>query len=66
MSNDNSELILRAAGVLVGAALLWGGLWPMKGLDGSILGVVLAGVGLLVFTAATGLMGLVFDILGDL
>jgi len=56
-----ADRIIRA---VLGAVLLWAGLWPLNGLQAATLGVVVAVVGLvLLFTALTGFC-LIYRVLG--
>ena len=60
----NEGTVDRIVRLVLGAVLLWAGLWPLGGLGGAVLGIVVAVVGLiLLFTAATGFC-LIYRILG--
>lgn len=55
MPAPNENTIDRVIRAVLGVILLYAGLWPMAGLQGSIAGILVAVVGLvLLFTAATG------------
>ena len=55
MPAPNENTIDRVIRAVLGVILLYAGLWPMAGLQGSIAGIVATVVGLiLLFTAATG------------
>jgi hypothetical protein len=60
----NEGTVDRIVRLVLGAVLLWAGLWPLGGLGGAVWGIVAAVVGLiLLFTAATGFC-LIYRILG--
>jgi len=55
MPARNESTADRAIRAVLGAILLYAGLWPLAGMQGSVVGIVAAVVGLvLLFTAATG------------
>ncbi|MGC8837894.1 MAG: YgaP family membrane protein [Anaerolineae bacterium] len=60
----NEGTVDRIVRLVLGAVLLWAGLWPLGGLRGAAWGIVAAVIGLiLLFTAATGFC-LIYRILG--
>jgi Protein of unknown function (DUF2892) len=64
MFKQNESTADRIVRVVVGLILLWAGLWPLGGLQVTILGIVVALVGLvLVITAITGFC-LIYSIFG--
>jgi uncharacterized membrane protein HdeD (DUF308 family) len=60
----NEGTVDRIIRAVLGAALLWAGLWLLNGLQAATLGIVVAVVGLiLLFTALTGFC-LIYRVLG--
>jgi hypothetical protein len=64
MPAPNESTVDRVVRAVLGVILLWAGLWPLAGLQGSVLGIIVVLVALiLLFTAATGFC-LIYRLLG--
>jgi len=61
---QNEGTVDRIVRLVLGAVLIWAGLWPLNGLQVAVLGIVVAVIGLiLVITGITGYCAL-YSLLG--